>query len=174
MDFRLAAMQDLQQLKAVYRQIIQNMEDNHLQIWDDIYPIEFFEQDIRSGRLYVLLDNSALVSAFSLCGTSAGENAVNWKGSGGKCLYLERFGVNANYRGRGIGSLMLAKAKDAARALGADHLRLFVVDRNEPAIRLYDKTGFQRADGVYIEAVDDGLTLREYGYEAALSRPSRG
>ena len=37
MNFRLAVMQDLPRLKAMYEDIIQNMNNNQIQIWDDIY-----------------------------------------------------------------------------------------------------------------------------------------
>lgn len=76
MDFRLAVMQDLQQLKVVYKKIIKNMDDNNIQIWDDIYPLDFFEEDIQSNRLYVLYNHDELVSAFVLCSTNSGESSV--------------------------------------------------------------------------------------------------
>ena len=47
-------MQDLEQLKAVYREIIRDMEARGIDIWDDIYPCEFFADDIKKKRLYVL------------------------------------------------------------------------------------------------------------------------
>ncbi len=80
-------------------------------------------------------------------------------------MYIDRLGVDVRYAKRGIGSRMLAEAKELAGALGAEYLRLFVVDSNEPAIRLYEKNGFAKAAGIYEEAFDDGFTLREYGYE---------
>ena len=60
---------------------------------------------------------------------------------------------------------MLAEARELAGALGAEYLRLFVVDINEPAIRLYGKKGFIKAAGIYEEGFDDGFTLHEYGYK---------
>lgn len=42
MDFRQTVMQDLPQLKDMYKQIIENMNKQIIQIWDDIYPCEFF------------------------------------------------------------------------------------------------------------------------------------
>ena len=47
MEFSLAVMQDLAQLKSMYKEIIKNMNENGIQIWDDIYPCEFFEDDIK-------------------------------------------------------------------------------------------------------------------------------
>lgn len=85
MEFRLARLEDLKQLKIIYKEIIKNMNKNNIQIWDDIYPCEFFEVDI-----------------------------------------------------------------------------------NKPAIRLYQKNGFTKVDGVYDEVFDDGYVLREIGYEIKL------
>ena len=63
---------------------------------------------------------------------------------------------------------MLDKAKEIAQTFGAEYLRLFVVDINIPAIQLYLKNGFVKADGVYDEVFDDGYVLHEYGYEIKL------
>ena len=56
MDFRQAIMRDLPQLKDMYKRIIQNMNEQDIQIWDDVYPCEFFEEDIKNNQLYVLLN----------------------------------------------------------------------------------------------------------------------
>lgn len=168
MDFRLAVMQDLSQLKAVYKDIIQNMNNNKIEIWDDIYPCEFFEEDIRNSRLYVLLNKDEIVSAFALCDTNSGEREIEWQDNKCNALYLDRLGVSVNYARMGIGCFMLEKAKEIARCLGAEYLRLFVVDINKPAIHLYAKNGFIQGNGVYDEVIDDDFVLREYGFEVAL------
>lgn len=168
MDFRLAVMQELTQIKSVYEDIIKKMNREQIQVWDDIYPCEFFAEDIRNNRLYVLLDNDKVVSAFVLCDANSGEKSIEWQDNQCRALYLDRLGVNVNYSRMGIGSLMLEKAKETAKKLGADYLRLFVVDINEPAIRLYIKNGFIRGNGVYDEVIDDDLILHEYGFEVAL------
>lgn len=168
MEFRLGVMRDLPLLKAVYRDIVQEMNRNQIQIWDTVYPCEFFCHDIKENRLYVLTERGELISAFALCGTNSGERSVQWRNRRGKALYLERLGVSTSRCGMGIGSLMLEKAKKTAKAAGAEYLRLFVAEENAPAIGLYRRNGFVRADGVYDEAIDDTLVLHEYGYEAAL------
>jgi len=168
MEFRLAAAGDLPRLKAVYRDIVQDMNDRQIRIWDDVYPCGFFEEDIRNDRLYVLMDQGEIVSAFALCGANPGEKMVEWKDARGKAVYLDRLGVNVNFSRMGIGSLALKKAEQAAKNAGAEYLRLFVVDINKPAINLYVKNGFTRVNGVYDEAIDGGLILHEYGFETAL------
>lgn len=112
-----------------------------------------------------MLNNDEIVSAFVLSNKNLGENAVKWNDNHAKALYIDRLGVNIKYCQKGIGSLMLDKAKEIARILDAEYLRLFVVDINIPAIQLYIKNGFIEVDGVYEEVFDDGFVLREYGYE---------
>lgn len=41
MDFRQAVMQDLPQLKDMYKRIIKNMNEQNIQIWDDIILVNF-------------------------------------------------------------------------------------------------------------------------------------
>lgn len=38
----MAEIGDLPQIKEVYTNIIEKMNENNIQIWDDIYPCEFF------------------------------------------------------------------------------------------------------------------------------------
>lgn len=125
-------------------------------------------KDIKNNQLYVLLNNGEIVSAFVLSNTNLGEDAVKWNDNHAEAIYIDRLGVNIKYSKKGIGSLMLDKAKEIAKTLDAKYLRLFVVDRNIPAIQLYIKNGFVKVDGVYDEVFDDGFVLHEYGYEIKL------
>jgi RimJ/RimL family protein N-acetyltransferase len=66
-------------------------------------------------------------------------------------LHLARYGVAelgmavaAGWRGRGIGSALLAEAIDQARKAGAHKLALQVWPHNAAAIALYERFGFQR------------------------------
>ncbi len=168
MNFRLAKQSDLPQLKKMYEKIIHNMNKNNIKIWDEIYPCEFFEDDIKIKSLYILSDDNDIAAAFTLCESIDGENHVKWKNIKEKALYIDRFGVNVNYLRQGIGGLMLKNAMELAKQKGAKYLRLFVVDINKPAINLYLKNGFKRVEGIYEEKIDD-FVLREYGFEIEIS-----
>lgn len=168
MDFRAAVMRDLAQLKDMYRQIVKNMDANGIHIWDDIYPCDFLQEDIEKDRLYVLRKDSEILSAFALCDKNAGEKAVKWSDDRAGAMYIDRLGVSVTYSRQGMGSLMIDRAKGIAKTLGAEFVRLFVADINEPAIRLYTKNGFVRVEGVYDETFDDGFVSHEYGYEIRL------
>lgn len=164
MDFRLAKKSDLRKLKATYEKIIENMNKNNIQIWDEIYPGDFFQDDIENKSLYILTVGNDIVAAFALCESNDGEDHLKWKNVKGKALYIDRFGVNVNYARQGIGGLMLKNAMELAKQKDAKYLRLFVVDINKPAINLYLRNGFKRVDGIFEERIDD-FVLREYGFE---------
>lgn len=156
----------MSKLKVVYGNIIQNMNRNNILIWDDIYPCEFFSDDIKNNRLYLLVEeHDIIIAALALCESNSGESYVKWENSYDKALYLDRLGVNVDYLRQGIGSMMLKFAAMLTKQMGAKYLRLFVVDINRPAMNLYLKNGFRQVDGVYEEKIDDDTILHEYGFE---------
>ena len=167
---RLAAMDDLPQLKSVYKDIISTMNQHKIQIWDDIYPCEFFQADIERQQLYILEEKHEIAGAFVLCRSNTGANAVKCDNNHPNALYIDRFGVNVRYLRKGVGSRMLHQAAVLAKEKGAEYLRLFVVDINKPAIQLYRKNGFVQAEGVYEEKIDHDLTFTEYGFEKKIVR----
>lgn len=61
-------------------------------------------------------------------------------------------GVIAAFRGRGIGTRLVAATLERARATGLTRIQLDVRERNAPAIALYEKLGFV-AEGVRRNAV---------------------
>lgn len=162
---RQASMEDLPQLKNMYQEIVLDMKYRGLEIWDDVYPCQFLQKDIAKHQLYILQNQQDIISAFALCPSSSGEKAVTWLEPGASACYLDRLGVNVHYTRQGVGSLTLSKATEIAQDLHADYLRLFVVAENIPAIRLYEKKSFLRAEGSYDEVIDSDLTLHQYGYE---------
>ncbi len=165
MNIRLAVMDDLSRLKSMYGEIVAHMNETGIQIWDDVYPCEFLGSDIENNRLYVLMDDDEITSAFALCDSHAGADSVEWADKDGRALYIDRLGVSVKFLRKGIGSLLLQHAVAVARGKGAAYLRLFVVDSNAPAINLYRKNGFRQVEGIYDEVIDDDLVLHEFGFE---------
>jgi len=60
----------------------------------------------------------------------------------GKSLYLDDLYVKEKYRGKNIGSLLMKKMMEVAKAENCKRLRLQVLHWNEPAITFYEKNGF--------------------------------
>jgi RimJ/RimL family protein N-acetyltransferase len=77
--------------------------------------------------------------------------------------------VSADWRGKGVGTALVAAAVDWARARGLHKLTLSVFPQNEAAVALYRKFGFvdegrrskhiRRANGELWDLIDMGLLL---------------
>lgn len=165
MNIRLAEISDLEKLKSVFRIITDDMREKCGEIWNDYYPCELFEDDIINKALFIAEENGELLSAFALYTDNPAEEFIEWREKNAKALYIDRFGVNVAFQRKGIAAKMIDFAVEKARAKGIKYLRLFVVDRNLPAIAFYEKYGFKRMDGVFNEPIDDDIIYTEFGYE---------
>ena len=58
-------------------------------------------------------------------------------------LYIQALAVYPDFRGQGIGSSLLGFASDNAKKNRFGNLALLVETTNKPAIKLYEKNGFQ-------------------------------
>ena len=169
MEFRLAHREELSQIKEVFRELNDHMMKNGIFIWDDFYPCEVFEADIEKSRLYVLVEGDEILSAFALCEKHSGAQYINWEDNEASALYFKRFGVNPKHLRKGIASIMLDNAVKVAGDKGAEYLRLFAVEVNEPAMKAYLKSGFKSGEGLYVEEIEDAGTYREIGLEIKTS-----
>jgi GNAT superfamily N-acetyltransferase len=64
----------------------------------------------------------------------------------GETFYVRGMGVIPSARGQGIASLLLQQAEDAARAAGCQRIVLSTTPFLASAIRLYERSGFQRSE----------------------------
>ncbi len=61
-------------------------------------------------------------------------------------LYIAGVACYPEYRGRGLGTKLIARARERTRELGCTELSLIVFEQNESAVRLYQRLGFAIAD----------------------------
>ncbi len=169
MEIRLATTQDLPALKEMYRRVVERMVQSGLEIWDDVYPVEFLKDDVAVGNLYFAEEDGRPIAAFVLSTNHASAGSIQWNLPSESVIYLDRLAVSVEYSRQGVGKQMLSAAAALAKEKGYTALRLFVVDNNLPALRLYQRAGFQQAEGCLVEVFEDGFTLREFGFEIAVS-----
>ena len=62
---------------------------------------------------------------------------------------VQNLGITPEHRGRGLGSVLLARAAQGFREAGLRRMHLEVTTENTAAVRLYDRLGFKRAQVVY-------------------------
>ena len=167
MNLRLATEKDLPSIHNLFADITRKLDSENICIWDEVYPDCAFPDDIKRKSLFILEKEDKLISAFALCEPMDDEGSIVWENPNAKGVYLFRFGVSPDCLNKGIGTYMLKQAEMIANERGGNYLRLLVVDYNIPAISFYEKNGYRKAEGIYVKN-QDGLILREYGYEIKL------
>lgn len=137
-----------------------------------IYPIRQTALDgIKENQLYTLKhDNKIIATAIIRNTPEEAYYGVEWltEDDYNQIAVVYTFAVHPDYLKQGIGREMLLRIIETCRLSGLKSIRLDVYENNAPAIKLYEKCGFQ-----YIDTVDLGLA--EYGldrfklYECVLS-----
>ena len=84
----------------------------------------------------------------------------------GNSGWIGGVGVVAGRRGEGIGEQLMRAIEDRARSRGVERLWLEVLVQNEPAIRLYEKLGYQVVRKLEVWSLDD-LALQEHEVASA-------
>jgi ribosomal protein S18 acetylase RimI-like enzyme len=84
-----------------------------------------------------------LGSTSGYCGTVQGVCELGGVGA------IQNLGITPEYRGRGLGTLLLLQALNGFRNAGLNRALLEVTAQNEGAIRLYRRLGFRRLKTVY-------------------------
>ena len=101
-----------------------------------------------------------------LCdGELAGYYAAKPAGDG--CVFLSKFYVAAGFRGRGLGREMLDHLIDAARATGANTIRLTVHKYNR-TVELYRKLGFAITEDIVAD-IGNGFVMDDYVMEKSIA-----
>ncbi len=169
MKLRLAEKKDLPELKVMFDNIVNNMRQNNIIIWNEFYPYEEFAENIINKNIYILMNDDEILAAFGIYDSMNGSDCFAWKNKKSKALYIGGIGVNVKHLRKGIGILALNNAIETAKQKNAKYLRLLVCDINKPAINLYTKYGFTKVDGLYTffsEYLDKNIC--EFAFEIKL------
>lgn len=127
--------------------------------FDDLYAIEevCFRPPQRFSRLYMRKLTSSPQAATWIGaepnGKMAGFAIIEWAQQiSGVIAYIATIEVQPELRGRGIGAELMRRLEGSAKAERASTIWLHVDAENAPAIRLYERLGYQntgRADHYY-------------------------
>ncbi|HKF46753.1 MAG TPA: N-acetyltransferase [Terracidiphilus sp.] len=121
----------------------------HPDDFSSLYSIEeiCFQRPIRFPRRYMksLIDRSDSATwVAEEQGIQAGFAIVDWDGSPpDRSAYIQTIEVAPDFRRRGIGAELLNRVEESARSAGAAEIWLHVDVHNEPAIRLYQSSGYR-------------------------------
>ena len=165
---------DIDELSAFYDHVVEYLEShgNYPGWKKGVYPTRAdAELGIKEGTLYAARINETIVG--SVIVNEKQEEAydtAHWKieADPKEVAVIHTFMVHPDYTKYGIGRSLLEFSEEKAIGEGKKVIRLDVYEKNEPAIRLYERLGYE-----YIGDAD--LGLGEYGlhwfklYEKPLS-----
>ena len=98
------------------------------------------ENKQKDGRIYIAEVDKKAVGFISLRVDAKGEEILL---PSIKCIVITDFIINADYRGKGVGKLLLAKADEYAKEKSIAYIKLSVFAANTNARELYKKLGFE-------------------------------
>jgi GNAT superfamily N-acetyltransferase len=110
-----------------------------LRLMRDIWQGEGFLAE----ATWLLAASNSLHHPLDYCGTIQGVRSGSGKGS------VQNFGVAPEYRGRGLGTVLLLRCLEGFRQAGVGRVTLEVTAKNADALRLYQRVGFRRVRTVY-------------------------
>lgn len=124
---------------------------------DRIEERSFSSDRFPRRNLKHLLESPAALTLLAEMGGRARGFAIILFRKGARVARLYSVAVDPDDRGAGVAGLLLSEAQKAARAAGADRLRLELRSSNAGAMRLYHRAGFtilERKPGYYADGED--------------------
>lgn len=157
-------MEDLDELEKLYNELNDALAAgiNYPGWLRGIYPVrENAEEGLEEECLYVARCDGKIAGTIILSHKpEEGYHTVTWKSEDdyGRIAVVHTLAVHPEFRGWGIGKALMDFSVRHCREAGLKSIRLDVYEKNEPAIGLYESSGFE-----YIATVD--LGYGEYGLD---------
>ena len=129
----------------------ENMKENGLDQWDEIYPaISDVAKDIKEETLTLVKQGGKLVAVYTLNKhQDAAYKFGDFKDNSDNFIVLHRLCVEPKYRGMGIAARTLKHIDEEALKEGFSSIRLDVFTKNPRAVKLYESAGYSYAGDAY-------------------------
>ncbi|WMJ89363.1 GNAT family N-acetyltransferase [Anaerocolumna sp. MB42-C2] len=145
MYFRLAEMQDLEEIFTIVKSAVKNMEANGIYQWDELYPTrKDFANDIEKKQLFIGLKNQIIAVIYVIneeCDADYRNGA--WEYPDDEYCVIHRLCVNPEFQHQGIGKITLEYAEKQMIDRGYQSVRLDAYSNNPFALKLYSKAFYK-------------------------------
>lgn len=131
-------------LEEVQKIHVEGKPDTHKYIkvtFDMVYNTNIFEDPKYAVFSAIDDDNEQIVGYCILRIVEANKNPIGLETK--KFIYLHELCVTKKYRGNNIGRLLIEKAKEFGKEVGAENLELSVWEFNNEALNFYEKMGMK-------------------------------
>ena len=156
----------IKQVAALLAACMREMRRNGIDQWDEDYPnATAVAKDVQSRSAWIL-EEPECIAAISLNEEQDPTyQTVRWTG-GGPALVVHRLCVDPSYQRKGIANRLMAFAEWLAREREYASIRLDTYSGNPPALRLYERLGYQKTGEIYLR----GKTTPFFCFEKILAR----
>ena len=161
LNIRQGVLKDIPELVRLYEETVEHLEShvNYPGWKKGVYPGEAAaEEGVKTGTLYVAEAGGRIIGSIILNEKQeAAYSEASWSvdAAPGEVMVIHTFLVHPDFRRSGAGKLLMDFAEVQALKEGKKTIRLDVYEKNEPAVRLYERQGYH-----YTATVDLGLGSR--------------
>lgn len=152
MKFIRASEKDIEKIMSLCKNCSQNMVNNSIDQWDDVYPNEgVFLEDIRTNSLYIAVtDNPEEIIACIVLNEYQDPEYkdIKWNYDREKIAVIHRLMVHPRYEGKGIAKDLVRYIEKLAKDNQYSSIRLDVFAKNLRAVNFYNKLGYKVAGKV--------------------------
>lgn len=161
MKFRTAVIEEFEEIQNLYWTLIEKSKNEpSFPGWKkgEHPSAAMIKDNIEKGCLYVLEDDS-VIKACVICNLDANEEykKVSWqvKQNGDNVWILHALAVGYEYRGQGLGKILVKKIISLAEKRDIEAIHLDVISHNTVADRFYQSLGFNYicSQSIYYEVV---------------------
>lgn len=146
MKIRKAELVDLNIIIDIFKNAINEMNDNNIPQWDEIYPTsEILKEDILKKEMYVGIKGDTIVSVL-VANDEFDEQYKNgnWKYADKSFAVVHRLCVNPIYQNQKIGQTTMNMIEEILKKEGIESIRLDVFSLNPYALKMYEALGYQK------------------------------
>lgn len=145
MNIRKAKIDDMEQIANILRQVSKLHSEHRPDIFKEkkMFEIIKWTEDILKDdeKIVIIAESENKICGVAVCKIKIIKEHVNVKDS--KIFSIDELCVDENYRKKGIGSMLIQKAKETARKNECSRLELNCWEFNKNAMDFYLKRGFK-------------------------------
>lgn len=145
-QYRIAVLEDLNEICSLFDSAIDTMIQNNIFQWDEMYPTEKdFQTDIDRKQLYVGMAEGRIAVVY-VVNQECDEQYVNgdWKYAGEPYYIIHRMCVHPDFQNQGIARLTLLHIEEQLISWGIHVIRLDAFSENPYALKLYGNLGYAK------------------------------
>ena len=152
MNIRLAIKNDLSELKYLFKEVVDDLNNVKKinMLWDNIYPFCELEKDIERQEMYVIEEANKILGSFVLSNYDDPEyHVIEWASDNKRWFYLNRLVILPTKQGKGYAKQAMQFIFQYSIDNNYETIRLTVHKDNLYAINLYEKYGFIKVKNGY-------------------------